>query len=117
MDKEIEEVKKEFNGKERKEDEKKEMAVAWVEVPPTATPSKKKKNRSVKRSPRPTARNQARLLGFHQECEEQRGLPHRRLQEEIRREERTLSPASSHGLKPARPRTGEVVGKDLRKEF
>ena len=73
-------------------EEEKELAVARGELTPPATPSKERKTGNVRRSPRGTARSKARLLEFHQECEERRGLPPSRLQEEVRREERTLSP-------------------------
>ena len=71
----------------------------------------------MRRSPGATARNRARLLEFHQECEKERGLPPSRLQQEIRKEERTLSPGSSPRLKPARYMRGEVVGRDLREDI
>ena len=48
---------------------------------------------------------------------EQRGLPPSRLQEVIKKEEWTLSPASSPRLKPARLRGGELEGLNLGKEF
>ena len=66
----------------------------------------------MSRSPRATAKNNARLLEFHQECEEQRDLPPSRLQDEIRREERTPSLASLPRLMGR-----GLVGLDLRKEF
>ena len=108
MDKKFDEEKKKVKRKynDMKEEEKQELAVARGEVTPPATPSKERKIGNVRRSPGTTSRNKARLLDFHLECEEQRGLPPSRLQEEIRREERT-----------ARLRGEEWVGLDLRKEF
>ena len=96
---------------------KKELAVVRGEVTPPATPNKERHIGNVRRSPGATARNKARLLDFHQECEKQRGLPLSRLQEEIRREESTPSPASLPRLKPARLIGRELLALDLRKEF
>ena len=63
----------------RKEEKKNELAAARGEVKPPTTPNKVKKIRSGRRSSRATARNQVRLLEFHQECVELRGFPPSRL--------------------------------------
>ena len=102
----------------KKEQEKTMLARVRGEVTPPNTPSKAGSERM---SPGATARNRARLLEFHQGGVEKRGLPPSRLMEEIRKEERTMSPGSSPRLKPAWRKRGEVVGtllgRDLREEL
>ena len=100
-----------------KNEKMKKLVLARGEITPPNSPIKEKKSGSVGRSPGAMARNRARLLDFQLKCEEERGLPASRLQEEIRREEKTPSPGSSPRLKPVRCGRGEVVGRDLREEF
>ena len=114
---EVHKNKEERKAFSKKEDEKKELAISRGEVTPPSSPIKEIKVGSGRRSPGGTARKKARLLKFQQEFEQVRVLPTSRLQEKINKEEKTLSPASSPRLKPARVRGGEVVGKDLRKEI
>ena len=94
-----------------KNDKKKEnMVIARGEITPHNYPIKEKKSGSFSRSPGAMARNRARLLDFQLKCEEERGLPPSRLEEEIRMEERTLSVDSSPRLKPVRCRRGRWWG-------
>ena len=98
------------------EEELEELTVTRGEVTPPTTPNNEKRSGIVRRSPRAHAKNRSRLPRFQQECEK-RGLPPSRLQEQIRKEERTSSVTSSPRLRPARDRREEVVGRDLRECF